>query len=515
MKQKIIVQIQAAVASLLLLAACSEDAADALQDAGNRIPLMIQVCSEEFSSPGGASTRAADVAFTTVFQDGDRLGIVATQPDGSKQNLCATYNGATKAWEGIYYDPKVTYLTAYFPYREELTNQLGSISDAAGAVSALKTIMPPSSDQSSREAYRASDLLTGTCLSTPATGGKSLDITLSHAYSLLVLQAGTEYTTTDGYTYRSPLRDVQASVGDALNCIPYASAEGYRLIADLGSSSSSVEWFYTSLAGTTYKVESSSSLSAGTYHLYRNITSTKERNLAVGDFYYSDGGIIPGNTQNPPSEGCIGVVFWVGNIATDNDDPLLKTKHPSCTHGLVVALQDASTGWLLWSSDYEDITQNWLSSQGLIYGITTLKEENKMQGYANTKALEGYNSSDNATGGNSGRTVLPIGLIKSYAESHPASANSSGWYWPSVKELKYMCWGQSASSGTAGREQLNQQFQKVTGATSLRSDGYWSSTEYDNYDYGSAWYVDFYYGDVSYLADKSSSSYYLRAVLAF
>ena len=294
-------QIQAAVALMLLVAACNDDATDTWQDDGNGSPLTIQVCSDGFSSSDGCSTRAADMGYTTVFQDGDRLGIVAGQQDGSKQNLCATYNGATKAWEGIYYDPQTTYLSAYFPYTEELTGELGSISNAGDVLSALKTLMPPSLDQGSLAAYRASDLLTGTC-TLHTEGGKSLNVALTHAYSLLLLRAGTEYTTSDGsFTYRLPLRDVKVSVDDALACTPFASTEGYRLIVDK-SGSSSVAWFYTLLDGKTYKVAGSASLTEGTYHLYNNVISST-RNLAVGDFYYSDGGIVPEDTQNPPPEG--------------------------------------------------------------------------------------------------------------------------------------------------------------------------------------------------------------------
>ena len=508
MKRQIITQIQAAVALLLLVAACNDDATNTWQDAGNGSPLTIQVCSDGFSSSDGCSTRAADVGYTTVFQDGDQLGIVAEQVDGSKQNLCATYNGATKAWEGIYYDSKVkTYLSAYFPYHEGLTDRLGSVSDADGVLSVLKTLMPPSSDQGSLAAYRASDLLAGTC-TLNTEGGKSLDVALTHAYSLLLLlRAGTEYTTSDGFAYRLPLRDVQVSVDDALACTPFASAEGYRLIVDK-SGSSSVAWFYTLPDGKTYQVAGNASLTKGTYRLYKNISSGGSRDLAVGDFFYSDGGIVPGDASNPPAEGCIGVVYWVGSDAF-NEDPLLKNDHPGCTHGLVAALQDA--GQALWSSSYEDITDNWLRSQGTTYGINTLKTEDKMQGYANTKALEGYNVSERATGDNSGKRVLPIGLIRSYADAHPAPANSSGWYFPSIKELKYICWGQEADGGTAGKGELDQQFQKIAGATSLQSYYYWSSTEDGN---RWAWRVHFGSGNV-YSSNKDSSSYWVRAVLAF
>lgn len=511
MKRQIITQIQAAVALLLLVAACGEDVTDTWQDAGNGSPLTIQVCSDGFSSSDGCSTRAADMGYTTVFQDGDRLGIVAEQQDGSKQNLCATYNGATKAWKGIYYDSKVkTYMSAYFPYHEGLTDKLNGISNAGDVLSALKTLMPPLADQGSVATYRASDLLTGTC-TLHTEGGKSLSVALTHAYSLLLLRAGTEYTTSDGFAYRLPLRDVQVSVDDALACTPFASAEGYRLIVDK-SGSPSVAWFYTLLDGKTYKVAGSASLTAGAYHLYKNVISST-RNLAVGDFYYSDGGIVPNDTETPPSEGCIGIVCWVGSDAF-NEDPLLKRNYPGCTHGLVVALQDA--GSMHWSDSYEMITTAWINQNGNPYkDVVNLQASDKRCGYSNTLALKDYNAGkyNSAVGSNDGYRVLPIDAIEQYAVGNPAPANSSGWYFPSVMELQYVCWGQGYNSDTKGKENLNTYISKV-GGTVFDGDGYWSSTG-NSRNSLNALYVLFRNGGVNYGGNKYGDVCRVRPLLAF
>lgn len=134
-----------------------------------------------------------------------------------------------------------------------------------------------------------------------------------------------------------------------------------------------------------------------------------------------------------------------------------------------------------------------------------------MQGYANTKALAGYNASERASGGNSGYKVLPIDLITQYASGHPAPTNSSGWYWPSIMELKYICWGQGATvESTAGLNMLNVQLGKL-GISSLQLDYAWSSTESYNLN---AWLVAFDDGSVG---DNSKSSPWcgVCAVLAF
>ena len=247
--------------------------------------------------------------------------------------------------------------------------------------------------------------------------------------------------------------------------------------------------------------------------------------LKIGDYYYSDGNTSDGgyrvyadesnatlpimpvltDANNQPRK-VVGIVYWVGDIT--NNDPLLKKKFPNGTKGLVVALQDAGSN-SYWSSSYEDITISWLKDQGDIYVITSLKEENKMQGYANTQALKGYNASDRVSS-DPYLKVLPIEAITTYAAAHPTPASSSGWYWPSLMELQYMCWGQGNSSGTAGREFLDVQFEKVSG-TSLQLYNYWSSTEYIS---DRAWNVYFYRGDMA-SSSKRNYSFAVRAVAAF
>ena len=231
---------------------------------------------------------------------------------------------------------------------------------------------------------------------------------------------------------------------------------------------------------------------------------------AAGDFYMNDGTLVgkDGPLNDAQKSACIGIVYWVGDIT--GEDPLLKKEKPGCTHGLVMALQDAGEK-SYWSAANEDITGNWLSGQGGTYGITTLKETDKMQGYANTAALNGYNESDKVSN-NPDFKVLPVGIIAEYAKSHPTPESSSGWYWPSVKELKYMCWGQNYSSGFEGKNMLDEQLD-ILGITSSPSDTYWSSTE--SGDSSTAWLVYFGDGRVNENGLKYFNKYLVRAVLAF
>ena len=460
-------------------------------------------------------TRAAESGYTTTFVKGDRIGVFAVK-DGNViadcRNLPCTYDGT--AWSKVYKYTGATYF-AYYPYTDGM-NDKTSVDEI---VAAFNTAVATATDQSTYAGYTACDLMTA---ESPISGS-SLSFSFTHRMSLIEISLPVQrYTTSgsaDAYEYSAPVLNPAFSLapgsGNGATTIqPCPMGNGiYRYIVPAGTSGITLSGVFHTADGKTIEYSKSSlSLSAGNYKrlnvTYDGANTAVVRALAVGDYYYSDGSICPGDASNPPSEGCIGVVYWVGSII--EDDPLLKRNSPGCTHGLVAALQDA--GQTVWSSECEDITNNWLKNQGNTYGITTLKETEKMQGYANTKALEGYNKSSRVTTENPRREVLPIGLIRSYAGAHPAPASSSGWYFPSVKELKFMCWGQNASGqSTDGKKMLDGQFGKITGASSLQSLSYWSSTE-DGYSW--AWSVSFYNGYVSYRY-KDYSSYWVRAVLAF
>lgn len=519
-------------AIMLSLSACSPDADSVLEDNVPSVPLRIEISRSDFITDGTPDTRATDNGATTTFENGDRVGVIVIEDGTLKANNLPykyedtnwVFDTSTATSENkslYYYDNKATNVTyiVYYPYTANADN-VAAIDGTGG----LKSKFPVKDDQSTKEAYRQSDLMIWT--TTPGSPLKTLTATLTHAYASVSLSQIVKWklANDEEISYvSSRISDVNLTVGSNVG-IPYQAEDGsYRYILPDGHNSD-VRCFYT-YNGKTYgkiisllsavtantRYASTQTIDAGTYGL---------SDAQVGDFYCknsSDGNgyLIPYDILSltePQQSACIGVVFWVGNIATESDDPLLKTSHSGCTHGLVAALHDVSTGSLWSNGGYEDITSNWLNSQ-IIYGITSLKTTDKMQGYANTQALAAYNLTDRATGSNSNKKVLPIDLIKTYAENHPAPTSSSSWYWPSVKELKYMCWGQSSNNGIAGKEMLNRQFAKVQGAASLQSYGYWSSTEY-GYDW--AWYVYFYNGDVSnYYGRKYDTSYWLRAVLAF
>lgn len=493
------------LAFTFLLGACSSDFNELPMHDNPPDVLTILVNMDGFSDEHLVSTRAIDDGARTFFQDGDCVGIIAIKDGSATSQQSVTYDATSRSWKAgdsdTYDDTGATTYVPYFPYKKDLS--LTNINNESSALTAIKAAIKPQEDQRTITAYRASDLLTGNC----TYSGSTLSINLSHAYSLLWLQAGTEYSTLDDYVYRTPVIDVVVNNNERL-LYPNASVDGYRLVMDAGISSQSdidMKWFYTLASGRSYQITTNTLPGSGKYRLYRNVTNGGIRPIKVGDYYY-DGGIFPCDTENPPSEGCIGIVFEVGSEVF-NEDPLLKRDHPDCTHGLVVALQEA--GNMHWSNSFENITTQWLNKDGNPYkGVVNLQEENKRCGYSNTLALMDYNAKkySSIVSSNDSYRVLPYDGIQQYAVVHPAPANSSGWYFPSKRELIVLFNNQPFLNGQLGKLGDGNYEQ-------IENGDYWSSTDKSD-DY--AWAVFRGRSNAGTQGqEKSSRNNYVRPFLAF
>lgn len=266
-----------------------------------------------------------------------------------------------------------------------------------------------------------------------------------------------------------------------------------------------------------------------------------EDDLKIGDYYYSDGKTSDGGLrkiytdgstkvedippvltdQNGSERTCIGIVYWVGDPTKPlrgredqnlQGDETLAKDHPACTHGLVVSLDEETCTWQASNTSVQD----WLNSNhsdeflSVKSGVDASDPLNNIQGYNNTKAIEVFNAA------NSGSEVYVVQKVVEYRENVPAPAASSGWYVPSAKELTLLC-GTDVdniyinNSGTANYELINRKLELISGATTLSSSRYWSSTDYSR---GTAFYVGFDRGFVN-ASSKRDNSYRLRFSIAF
>ena len=520
-----------------VLAACgSDDDAGATFTPGTPQPgdaLAVTITASDFVTDGDPDTRATDSGPVTTFEDGDRVGIIILDKDKQPlyNNIPYKYVSSSDTWEFdngngegkeiCYYDSKARTYIVYYPYSAK--------ADGCKNDSDLKAIFKPQTNQSTKEDYRASDLMVNT--TTSATPKTSLEAKLEHVYasiSLAPTTAGAKYVLEDGVAYTgtykpnsADISNVNLTVDDDIYFLHQAADGTWRCILPAGTGTSEpVRCFYT-IGSKTYG--NAIGIGGGTVANTRYTSSPRIEkiiysfsNAHVGDFYCindkKEGYLIPGDFPLTPTHktACIGIVFWVGSKAFD-EDPLLKKYYPGCTHGLVVALQDAalnSSPTMNWSNTQE-IVQNWVYNE--YSSSVNIQKEDIMCGYSNTLALMAYNE---AKGAGNGLRVLPCDAILQYSGANPTPENSSGWYFPSVMELKYMCWGQGQGLGKAGCDILNSYINKV-GGTFISSDRYWSSTENSNNSGGyRAWGVNFTNG---YMSDSSKygNPIRLRLLLAF
>lgn len=197
----------------------------------------------------------------------------------------------------------------------------------------------------------------------------------------------------------------------------------------------------------------------------------------VGDYYYEDGSY---SEYLEDGKKVLGVVFWTGNPAVN--DPAAQALVPGCTHGLVIAIDEAGNG--AWQDavgspvgKWADANSEWLSPD------TDILPNGKMDmilGFNNTCVLKEYNEDPV----NSDNMVAIVEVLAEFAQEYPAPASSSGWYVPSIKELSLICSGvydgsiwDIVSGAVSNRDYLNSRISSAAGDVIAPDTSYWSSSE--------------------------------------
>lgn len=228
------------------------------------------------------------------------------------------------------------------------------------------------------------------------------------------------------------------------------------------------------------------------------------------------------NLRGDQKDAVRGVVYWLGSPIEKGDVYLPS----NCTHGLIVALNDAAPKdyWSKqtssvndgdWRSEYADYT--WIDVCRYDYSQLQV-----MYGYGFTTILRCYNEYVN---NDIDYVVLPVKYVDEYDEKY-SIYNTSGWYLPSTKELGTLCvgisyrliWGNNGSTpGCAIATAVNNVFKLLgTSIATELSPSYWTGTR-QTIEKNSANYVDIdvptyhYYGGVGYWPDPC----WIRAICAF
>jgi len=418
------------------LASCTQE--EIVQnDLPTRQTLNISVNTQDFvSEDGSRATTGIDAGRTTVFAEGDEMGMYVISNDRTVicNNEKFVYNGTT--WEAaneLYYWKNANYIV-YYPYNADLTAQ------NITKVEEIKTKFAEPVDfytQNTAEAYEKADLMLAE-VNSPANG--TIQFNLAHQFSMVEINVPVRrYKTTEAqgnFEYTAPVSltwNTDLKIGDNV-VAPYSTGKGsFRFIVP-----SATDLELTLNGHLVYdegipvnfgsSTESQSiNLASGTCKVY-NVTYDKvssdvvTRDLEVGDYYYSDGSIYPyGNQQDdndltkPVKNGCIGVIFEVGT----------GVPNTPWTHGSVLALHDSNgengiDAWCKWGTAANTIATN------IIADITTPESKteliNKKNGYAMSYSEE--------LG-----SVEAISKAKAYTVEVPGDNVTSGWYLPAMGQL--------------------------------------------------------------------------------
>lgn len=540
-----------AIAATGLLSACNQE--NISSDVVNPDKtLTISVNPSDFI-PVDAESRAvtADDLSSTTFENGDELGlfVISTNSDNMVyyDNVKFTYDGAQWTPEKEIYSYRYSKYVAYYPYNAEL-----SLEDktAAGITGSIKNAFAASipADQSTADAFEKADLLLAEGVE--ADGAVTFD--LKHQFSLVEIKVPVQkYITAKGYgdsqekfTYNAPFvlswyKDLKL---DETVITPFNAGKGalrYIFNPESESSNSIVingnvmydDIPYNFGQETAYTLE----LTAGQYKRY-NVTvsgvgeSVIERDLEVGDYYYSDGSIYPYGNQDdndksyPVKDGCIGVIYDVEN-ANDTDGT------NSWNHGYVLALSDAGSSQWGGATVQENINawNDVLDDEKKDNGNPAYTDDDKAVFDAILSRYDGYASSVRLLSSEGSKDAL--NMAKSYSKQAPAII-SSGWYLPSIGQiylmmenlgelgfegnyvsLSHLFFGKTRSQTqkVAARDKINSYLMKIDENSTI--SGIWKSvTEVDS---NNSWAIEWKNEDIKLFSRSKTSSDKVRPVLSF
>ena len=511
-------------AAALLLTGCTQEELP-LPGADNAAPLAITITDGGYalttSADGSqkAATRATEDGYRTEFTASDACGLYLVRNgaivyDNVKLTATAGTNGSL-TWQ-----PEAGVTLAggmagekyfiYYPYQETAkmagkVNATDTTSDGDFFATLINDWQPEADQSDYTQGYTASDLMTATGSGSKADGKLSLSFSMTHRMALAVVEMPkTVYKFTDTSIPDYVIATTADFSGEAKPC---RNTDGtYRYFVRPGQGNTVTltgsyadgkkEFFITpnNISVSSYK----------TYKVDGAPTIDKDHNLQVGDYLLADGTMEWAETKPQPENGknVIAIVFHAGHHENDASDYSATGIGQQKCHGYAVALQDATNGYCQWGvygtelgccpTDGSGKKQNNYSAPDIDWS-----------GYAWTQKIitaAGGKDKLNATE-DSGYPATYYAVVD-YAHKVPSPANSTGWFLPSIGQM----WNVYQNRASL--------FEGKTVVSGLKSDWYWSSSEFYDRPARYALYVRVLSGLVD-SNPKDNSDSFVRPVLAF
>lgn len=449
-----------ALAMMASFSACTQN-----EELGTPAPadediLNVVAYSNNFVSTDAAS-RITDNGTTTTFTDGDAIGVfIVRDGEALVSNMKMTLN--SNKWVGdanapLYYYKNADYI-AYYPYTANL------------AVTTVDEIVEyftskiSATGQTSLADYRNADLMTAEVKAAEVVRGQNITFSFAHKMAMLEVKAPVRSYTTlpkyngEAFTYKAPLglkvdlKETDGSkttlslcnVGTETDANSGKTKDIFRCILVPSDKEKTIEGQFKDGSVEVYFPEVAKVVkytpAAGTYqgvnidYDYTNYTST--RDLKVGDYYYSDGSIYPGDLTGAPKDGCVGIIF-----STTVGETALTEK--GYNHGYVVALENA-----LHETDSPKTSDNlgfyykWKQTAANIWTIVSTPADVIAQEDGYTKTYD----EANAINCYAAQIALNFGKHEDQAK-YLNPANTSGWFLPSSGLLDDILHNLSGTTG--------------------------------------------------------------------
>ena len=437
------------IAGLTLLTACGKDTDGFLPDAPTK-GLTVTTHVNDYL-PEGAETgsRASTSGNSFSFTSGDAIGLIGLKNGNvisEHNNVKLTYSGNGRWNSEPLYDYGATSYIAYYPYRSDMSGKT--------SVDAIKNAFPIQSDQSTEANFNASNLLTATA----TLNGSSLKFNFTPAFAMVEVTVPDEVNATASIAGKAYTYKIYGS-----SSATYASANPLfrkdKILRRIIKPSVSTEIKITCNVEDIPCVTYTKNVNIGQGNYKKLILNGKiNRNLAVGDLVYNEGGVITfytGSATAAPKANCVGAIYQLGTApgdAASNYDGKVPT-----IHGYVIAVRPTATEYV-WGPTKIDLGNTNVEQ----YGIICTK---------NIKNTPGYSSS----------TYPACWHACNYTPSAPG--DTSGWFFPSYKDFQFLI--NNSEAVKSGLSKAGGNFIGVGVSGQI-----WTSTEYKGTNVSFAFYLN-------------------------
>lgn len=295
--------------------------------------LNVVATANDFVS-SDATSRVSETDYTTTFEEGDAIGVFVVR-DGEAliSNMKMTL-GSDNVWAGendakLYYYKDADYI-AYSPYTDGL-----SATSETEIITHFTTKLQGSTGQSTLADYQAADLMTASVTAAEVTRGQNINFKFAHQMSMIEIKVPIRaYKTSGGYEYSAPLglkvtMAEESATGKEFSLCTFGKettgdagsevTKGiYRCIVAPSDAALNVEGefqdgsvpvYFPAAGGAALSVTPKAGSYKGFDVNYTYESYNAERDLEIGDYYYADGSICPGDMTNIPPSGCVGIIY--------------------------------------------------------------------------------------------------------------------------------------------------------------------------------------------------------------